>query len=80
MTSRGFILQKFLPRSKKSKKTIHYSLLEEIRHGEEIHLPEEPRGEIVKSLEREMKKAVKELNFELAAKIRDRIRAAESET
>ncbi len=55
------------------KKEIRKSLLEEAAK-EELPLPAGPTREIVKSLEKEMKKAVKELNFELAAKIRDRIK------
>ena len=34
-----------------------------------------PTGAILKELEREMKKSVKELNFERAAQLRDRINA-----
>lgn len=59
---------------KQIEKAIRESLLEELKHNEEIHAPEGPRGEIIKSLEKEMKKAAKEMNFELAVKIRDRIK------
>ena len=55
------------------KKEIRKSILEEAEK-EDIFMSEGPTKEILKSLEKEMKKAVKELNFELAAKIRDRIR------
>lgn len=56
------------------RKEIRKSLLEETKKEDEFPVPEGPAKEIVKSLEREMKKAVKELNFELAARIRDQIR------
>ncbi len=56
------------------KKAIRESILEEVKHDEDIHIPEGPRGEIIKSLEKEMRKAARELNFELAAGIRDRIK------
>jgi excinuclease ABC subunit B len=59
---------------KQIQKEIRKSLLEEAKKDEKIPLPEGPAKEIIKALEREMKKAVKELNFELAAKIRDRIK------
>ena len=54
-------------------KEIRKSILGDASEEENL-LPEGPAKEIVKELEREMKKAVKELNFELAAKIRDRIK------
>ncbi len=56
----------------KIEKAIRESLLEQAEKEEE--LPEGPVGEIIKSLEREMKKASKEMNFERAAKMRDRIK------
>jgi len=56
------------------KKEVRKSLLEDVRQEEKLSLPGGPAREIIKSLEKEMKKAVKELNFELAAKIRDRIK------
>ena len=53
-------------------KAIRQSIIQEIA---EEYLPlEGPAKKIIKELEREMRHAVKELNFELAAKIRDRIR------
>ena len=55
------------------KKEIRKSILEEAKR-EEFFVPEGPNKEIIKSFEKEIKKAVKELNFELAAKIRDRIK------
>ena len=55
------------------KKEIRRSLLEDAGKEVALPLPEGPVREIIKSLEREMKKAVKRLDFELAAKIRDRI-------
>lgn len=65
------------------KKEIRKSILEEVKK-EEIQLPEGPSSpphliryggmEIIKSLEKEMKKAAKEMNFELAARIRNRIK------
>lgn len=57
----------------KIEKAIRKSILEEAEK-EEFPLPEGPTGQIIKSLEREMKKAIKNLDFELAAKIRDRIK------
>ncbi len=59
---------------KKIEKAIRESLLEELKKEGEVPLPEGPIKEIVKSLEKEMKRAVRELNFELAARIRDRIK------
>lgn len=56
------------------KKEIRKSILDDTKKGEVFTLPEGPMKEIKKSLEREMKKAVRGLNFELAAKIRDRIK------
>ncbi|MBI2055473.1 MAG: excinuclease ABC subunit UvrB [Candidatus Sungbacteria bacterium] len=60
----------------KIEKAIRKSLLEELSPKEdaEIFLPSGPTREMVLALEREMKKAAKEMNFELAAKIRDRIK------
>ena len=55
------------------KKEIRKSLLEETAAKDEFPMPDGPTEKIVKSLEREMKKASREMNFELAAKIRDRI-------
>jgi len=58
------------------KKEIRKSLLEEASAKEEELAPLMPHGpkkEIIKELEAEMKKAAKQMNFELAAKIRDRI-------
>ena len=55
------------------KKEIRKSLLEETAAKDEFPIPDGPTEKIVKSLEREMKKASREMNFELAAKIRDRI-------
>mgnify|MGYP001582266827 FL=1 len=58
------------------KKEIRKSLLEELapKKEEEIFLPAGPTREMILALEREMKRAAKEMNFELAARIRDRIR------
>ena len=57
------------------KKEIRKSLLEELSpKSEEFFLPAGPTREMVLALEREMKRAAKEMNFELAARIRDRIR------
>ncbi len=59
---------------KQIEKEIRKSILEEKKREDEFVLPEGPTKEIVKSLEREMKKAAKEMNFELAARIRDQIK------
>ncbi len=59
---------------KQIEKAIRQSLLEETKKDKEFPLPEGPTGEIIKSLEREMRKASREMDFELAAKIRDRIK------
>lgn len=58
------------------KKEIRKSLLEELsmKSEDEIFLPAGPTREMILALEREMKRAAKEMNFELAARIRDRIR------
>jgi len=56
------------------KKDIRQSFFEETRKDENFSLPENYSPEIIKALEREMKKASRGLNFELAAKIRDRIK------
>ena len=58
------------------KKEIRKSLLEELapKSEEEFFLPAGPTREMVLALEREMKRAAKEMNFELAARIRDKIR------
>ncbi len=56
------------------KKEIKKSILEHAGKEEELSLPKGPIQEIVKSLEREMKKAAREMNFERAARIRDQIR------
>jgi len=56
------------------KKEIRKSILEESKKEDEIRIPEGPIGKIIKALEREMKKASKAMNFELAAKIRDHIK------
>ncbi len=60
----------------KIEKAIRKSLLEELspKKDEEIFLPAGPTREMILALEREMRKAAKEMDFELAAKIRDRIR------
>ncbi len=60
----------------KIEKAIRKSLLEELtpKKEEEIFLPAGPTREMILALEREMKKAAKDMNFELAARIRDRIR------
>ena len=57
------------------RKEIRKSLLEELapKPNEELLLTG-PTREMVLALEREMKRAAKEMDFELAAKIRDRIR------
>jgi excinuclease ABC subunit B len=59
---------------KQIEKAIRRSILEEAKREETIPLPEGPTAEIVKSLEREMKKAAREMDFERAAKLRDRIK------
>ncbi|MDP3727628.1 MAG: excinuclease ABC subunit UvrB, partial [bacterium] len=58
------------------RKEIRKSLLEELtpKSEEEYFLPAGPTREMVSALAREMKRAAKEMNFELAAKIRDRIK------
>ncbi len=58
-------------------KEIRKSILEEAGKEDDLPLPEGPAAEIVKSLKREMKKAIREMNFELAAKIRDRLKNIE---
>lgn len=62
---------------KKIEKAIRKSLLEEITPQKDDGLPAHlnaPSREVLAALEREMKKAAREMNFELAAKIRDRIK------
>ena len=60
--------------AKKIEKAIGPSLFEEARDPDRTDdLPEGPTNTVVKALEREMKKAARELNFELAARIRDRL-------
>ncbi|MBI4137750.1 MAG: UvrB/UvrC motif-containing protein, partial [Candidatus Sungbacteria bacterium] len=54
-------------------KEIRASMLDEAKKDEPA-LPEGPTKEIIKALEREMKRAAKEMDFERAAEIRDRIR------
>ncbi|QQG44903.1 MAG: excinuclease ABC subunit UvrB [Candidatus Sungiibacteriota bacterium] len=61
------------------KKEIRKSILAELKKEEEIPLPKGPTREIVKSLEREMKRAAGEMDFELAARIRDRIKQLTAE-
>ncbi len=56
------------------KKEIRKSLFEAGKE-DELPLPPGPTGEIIRSLEKEMRRAVREMNFELAAKIRDRIKS-----
>jgi len=56
------------------RKEVRKSILEEARKIDEIPLPEGPAKKIIQSLEREMKKAAREMDFERAAQIRDRIR------
>lgn len=56
------------------KKEIRQTILDGTKKEERSPLPEGPAKELVKALKHEIKKAVKELNFELAAKIRDRIK------
>lgn len=56
------------------KKEIRKSILEDVKKDGVLALPEGPVKEILKSLEVEMKLAVKKLDFERAAKIRDRIK------
>ena len=59
-------------------KEIRKSLLEEAKGRQEEELapliPQGPKKEVLKALEREMKRAAKEMNFELAARIRDQIK------
>lgn len=59
---------------KQIEKAIRQSILEEARKEEEIPLPEGPAKEIVKSLEKEMRRAARDMDFELAARIRDRMK------
>lgn len=62
---------------KQIRKEIRKSLLgdlRDLRKEEGLRISQGPSTEIIKSLESEMKKAIKELKFELAAKIRDRIK------
>lgn len=57
------------------KKEIRKSLAEELRKEEdELSLPPGPKREALAELEREMKKAAKKMDFEKAAKIRDKIK------
>ncbi|MDP3710814.1 MAG: excinuclease ABC subunit UvrB [bacterium] len=57
------------------KKEIRKSLLEELKKDENgSFLPPGPKEEAIKELERQMKKAAKNMDFESAAKIRDRIK------
>ena len=56
------------------RKEIRGSILEESRREEEIPLPEGPAKKIIQSLEHEMKKAIKNSDFERAANIRDRLK------
>ena len=58
------------------RRAIGKTLLEELapQADEDALLPGGPTRELILSLEREMKKASKEMNFELAARIRDRIK------
>ncbi len=58
----------------KIEKAIQKSLLEEMNKQKETPLPEGPTKEVVKELERQLKKSIKELNFELAAELRDKIK------
>ncbi|MEK7082414.1 MAG: excinuclease ABC subunit UvrB [Patescibacteria group bacterium] len=62
----------------KIEKAIRESLHEEKKDGGEA-LPEGPTKEIVKELERQMKKAAREMDFEGAALLRDRIRKYRAE-
>jgi len=55
-------------------KTIRDSILETAKKDDPLPLPEGHTADIVKSLEREMKKAAKHMDFELAARLRDRIK------
>ena len=59
-------------------KEIRKSLLEEAKGRQEEELapliPQGPKKDVLKALEREMKRAAKEMNFELAARIRDQIK------
>ena len=54
-------------------KAIRDSMREENKDDIDF-MPEGPAKEIVKELEREMKRAAKKMDFELAARIRDRIK------
>ena len=57
---------------KKIEKAIHQSMLEGTTRDEKI--PAGVTGEIIKSIEKEMKNAAKNMDFERAARLRDRIR------
>ena len=60
------------------KKAIRQSITEEAKKDDDPAIPAGHAGEIMQSLKREMKKAAKAMDFELAAKIRDRIRSLTS--
>ena len=57
----------------KIEKAIRESMLEEKKDDMDF-MPEGPTKEIVRELEREMKKAAKAMDFELASRLRDRIK------
>ena len=62
---------------KKIEKAVRKSLLEELtlaREEEVFAPPGAPTRKVIAALEHEMKKAAREMNFELAARIRDRIK------
>jgi excinuclease ABC subunit B len=59
---------------KQIEKAIRKSILEEKKREEEFPIPRGAGEEVLKSLAKEMKRAAKEMNFELAARIRDQIK------
>lgn len=58
----------------KIEKEIRKSILEETKEKEDVLVPEGPKKEVIKELERELKKSIKSMDFETAAKLRDKIR------
>lgn len=56
------------------KKEVRKSILEGIKKENEPRILQGPLKNIIKSLEKEKEKAAREMNFELAAKIRDKIK------
>lgn len=63
----------------KIEKEIRDSILSDVKAMDEIDIPEGPLKKIIQSLEREMKKAAKNMDFERAAQLRDRIKKITAE-